>query len=314
MNSQDRAQLFAKGADSTLALLVYAAAAIALMVLDRKWGYLNDVRAASQSLARPIWALAEMPEKIADASQTYLGDRAALAQKLNALAETSLLQNTELLALRAQAAETKQIHALIGNDPLATSKGQIARVLSVDLDRYSQRIAIGRGTRDGVMVNSVLVDEKGLLGQVTEVGADTAIAILLSDVNHRVPAEIVRNGVRVYVVGLGADAMLAIDRMALNCDIKIGDQIQTSGLGGVFPAGLPIGSVASVSRADGDSFAQANLIPAAKLGLSKLVLVLPPRPNIGPVFDLAAHAAPTTTSAPNAPGLATISAPASTTN
>ncbi len=300
MNSPDRAQLFAKGADSTLALLVYAAAAIALMVLDRKWGYLNDVRAGSQSLAQPIWALAELPAKIADASQTYLTDRAELAEKLNAQAETALRQSTELLALRAQAAESVRVRALLGDEPLATSKGLIARVLSVDLDRYSQRIAIARGARDGVLVNSVLIDEKGLLGQVTEVGASTAIAILLSDVNHRVPAEIVRNGLRVYVVGLGRDAALALDRMALNADIKIGDQLQTSGLGGVFPAGLPIGHVVSVARADGDSFAQATLIPAARLGLSKLVLVLPPRPNIGPVFDLR-RAAPTISTVPNTP-------------
>lgn len=284
MDSQNRAQLFAKGADSTLALLIYAAAAIALMVLDRRLGYLNDMRATAQSIASPIWALAELPQKAIDASRTYLGERDVLEQRLEQLSEKSLRQSVELSLLRAKLNEVDQVQALLGESGSAPTQSVVARVLSLDLDRYSQRIAIGRGARDGIAVNATLVDQFGLLGQVTEVGANTSVAILLTDVNHRIPAEVVRSGLRVYVIGLG-NGKLAVDRMALTSDIKAGDQLRSSGMGGVFRAGLAIGEVLSVSHAPGDSFAQALVEPAAKMGLNKVVLVLAPEPTIGPLFE-----------------------------
>ena len=284
MDSHNRAQLFAKGADSTLALLVYAAAAIALMVLDRRLGYLNDVRATAQTIALPIWALAELPQKAMDASKTYLGERAELEQKLLQLGETSLVQSAELSELRAALTEANQVRALLGESGVAPERSIVARVMSLDLDRYSQRIAIGRGAQDGIAANSVLVDQDGLLGQVSEVGATTSVAILLTDVNHRIPAEVVRSGLRVYVVGLGS-GKLAVDRMALTSDIKAGDQLHTSGMGGIFPAGLAIGEVIQVTRASGDSFAQAQVTPAAKMGRNKVVLVLSPKPITGPLFE-----------------------------
>ena len=299
MDSQNRAQLFAKGADSTLALLVYAAAAIALMVLDRRLGYLNDVRATAQSLALPIWALAELPQKAMNASKTYLGERAELEHELLQLRETSLIQSAQLSELRTALIEAGEVRALLGESGLVPAGSIVARVMSLDLDRYSQRIAIGRGAQDGILVNSALVDQYGLIGQVTEVGASTSVAILLTDVNHRIPAEVVRSGLRVYVVGLGS-GMLAVDRMALTSDIKAGDQLRTSGMGGVFPAGLAIGNVVQVTHAAGDSFAQAQVQPAAKMELNKVVLVLSPRPVIGPLFEAIdnAQALPRTNVAP----------------
>ena len=302
MDSQNRAQLFAKGADSTLALLVYAAAAVALMVLDRRLGYLNDVRATAQSIALPIWALAELPQKASDAAKTYLGERANLELELVQLRETSLRQSAELSELHAALDDASQVRALLGESGIAPAHSIVARVLSLDLDRYSQRIAISRGANDGIATNSALIDQYGLMGQVTEVAARTSVAILLTDVNHRIPAEVVRSGLRVYVVGLGS-GMLAVDRMALTSDIKAGDQLRTSGMGGVFPAGLAIGQVLKVTHSSGDSFAQAEVKPAAKMGLNKVVLVLAPQPVIGPLFEppstANASAMPANNPAPN---------------
>ena len=300
MDSQNRAQLFAKGADSTLALLVYAAAAIALMVLDRRLGYLNDVRATAQSVARPVWALAELPKIAFDTSKTYLAVRGDLEQKLLQQSEISLRRSAEISELRAKLEEASQVRALLGEGKFAPAQSLVARVLSVDLDRYSQRIAIGRGSRDGVVMNSVLIDEYGLLGQITEVGESTSVAILLTDVNHRVPAELQRNGLRFYVLGLGSNGRLALDRIALTSDIKVGDRLQTSGMGGVFPPGLAIGEVIAVHHVAGDSFAQAELKPLAKLELNKVVLVLAPRPNLGPIFAPESEPADAATSGPAA--------------
>ncbi len=284
MDSQNRAQLFAKGADSTLALLIYAAAATALMVLDRRLGYLNDMRATAQSIALPVWTLAALPQKALDASKTYIGGRDVLEQQLVQLTEASLKQSAEISELRVKLDEASQVRALLGESGLARAQSVVARVLSVDLDRYSQRIAIDRGANDGIATNSTLVDQFGLLGQVTEVGSKTSVAMLLTDVNHRIPAEVVRSGLRIYVIGLG-NGRLAVDRMALTSDIKAGDQLRSSGMGGVFPAGLAIGEVLLVTHAPGDSFAQAQVQPTAKMALNRVVLVLSPRPTIGPLFE-----------------------------
>jgi rod shape-determining protein MreC len=295
--SDERAKLFATGADSTLALLAYAALAIVLMVLDRRSGYSNDLRATAQALARPVWALAELPARMLSSTQLYLEDRNLLDSRVKSLESALLVQNSQIFALRAQAEQTRAVRELLGSDDITAVRGQVARILSLDLNRFSQRIAINRGAAHGVIINAPLIDAQGLVGQVTELGSSSAVAILLTDINHRVPGEIVRNGLRVYVVGAGAgiatDQALTLDRMALSTDIKLGDKVQTSGMGGVFPAGLPIGEVTHIERTPGASFVLAQLRPAAKMALNKVVLVLAPAPAIGPLPPV--HPAPINT-------------------
>ena len=293
MNS-DRLQLFTKGADSTLALLAYAALAIAIMVLDRRLGYLNDVRATSQSWVAPIWQLAELPSKTSDAAVLYFSDRHDLELQRQALERERVKDRTAIALLRAQLREFDAIKTLLGEADLSQVQGQIARVLRVDLDRQGQRIALSLGKAQGIALNAVVVDELGLVGQVMEVGMDSSVAILITDERHQVPAELVRNGLRTFVIGNGAQSDLSLNRIAQTSDVQIGDRVQTSGLGGVFPAGLAIGEVSAIHRSPDVALMQADVKPASKLSLGKVVLILPPLATITPTAKVESPAATAT--------------------
>lgn len=294
MANSDRLQLFTKGADSTLALLAYAAVAIAFMVLDRRLGYLNDLRATSQSWVAPIWYLAEAPSNSVSAAALYFSDRYQLDQKRQELERERVQNRTEIALLRAQLQEVSAVKTLLGETDVAQVPGQVARVLRVDLDRQGQRIALSLGRNQGVTPNAVVVDELGLLGQIVEVGADSSVAILITDQRHQVPAELERNGLRTFVIGNGAQSDLSLNRIAQTSDVQVGDRVLTSGMGGVFPAGLLIGEISALHRSPDVALMQADVRPASKLAFGKVVLILAPRAAVRP------HAAPLEPNSPTA--------------
>jgi rod shape-determining protein MreC len=281
--ASERSPLFDSGAQNTLLLLVYAAIAIALMVLDRRMGYLNDLNAARHSLAQPIWSLAQAPGRLSDLISGYVSDRNTLQAEIEQQHALLLSQTTQISALNAQIMQDQALRELVGSINLEVTEGIVARVLSLDLGRYTHRFAINRGADDGLKMNAVLVDKKGLIGQVSELGPHTAVAVLISDSSHRVPARIRRNGTRVTVAGMGQNTFLQLDRMALTTDVKVGDWLETSGLGGVFPAGITIGQVQSLTREQSDRFLGAQVSPAANLLLDDMLIVLPPIPATGPL-------------------------------
>ena len=280
MANSDRLQLFTKGADSTLALLAYAAVAIAIMVLDRRLGYLNDMRATSQSWVAPIWHLAEVPGKATSAALVYFSDRYDLELQRQQLERQRVQDRAEIALLRARLQDFAAIRTLLGENDLSLVSGKVARVLRVDLDRQGQRIALSLGKNQGIMLNAVVVDELGLVGQIMEVGANSSAAILITDERHQVPAELVRNGLRTFVIGNGSQNDLSLNRIAQTSDVQVGDLVQTSGMGGVFPAGLAIGVVSAVHRSPDAALMQADVKPASKLALGKVVLILPPLASV----------------------------------
>lgn len=280
--SPDRAVLFAQRADGTLALLVYLAMAIALMVIDRRFAYLGELRSSVQTLVKPVWSFASIPAQAVEQTRLYFTDKQRLAERADALQRDLLLRSQELLALRAQAREYARLRELVGNIDVLELRGQVARVIAVDLDPYSQRIALDRGQAQGVVAGAILLDQFGVVGQVIEPGPSSSVAILISDVNHSIPAEVARNGLRLLVVGTGQADLLRVESVALTGDLRADDLLYSSGLGGVFPPGLPIGRVVRVYRAPGASFARADVQPLARLDTGREVLVLPPRPAVGP--------------------------------
>jgi rod shape-determining protein MreC len=305
VSEQDRVKLFAKGADSTLTLVVLAALAIALMVLDRRLGYLQEVRKRSYNAVQPMWALAAMPARASRAVQSYFSDRSELERNNQALRRELIVRQTEALQLRAELETRIQVQALIGRSDIRALNAQIARISNVDLDRYTHRIALDKGAAEGVMLGSVLLDQGGIMGQVIEVFNHGCVAILVSDPNYRVPVRVKRNGLRLYVDGDGRSDFLQLSSATNTADVREGDVLLSSGLGGIFPSGLPVGVVQKISFLPGQNFLSANVLPAAKLNTSAEVLILPPAPVSGPVGSPAG----TSAGAPNnAPVAATTSA------
>lgn len=150
----------------------------------------------------------------------------------------------------------------------------VADLLTIDLDPFSQQVVINKGGRYGVFEGQPVLDATGVMGQVTMVSPFSSRVILLTDPSHGVPVQINRNGLRAVVTGRGLGEPLQLEHLPHNADIRKGDLLVTSGLGGRFPVGYPVGKVVSITLPQGKSFAEIKVEPAAKLSTSREVLLV----------------------------------------
>lgn len=283
----DTATLFAEGTVSTLRLIVYLALAVALMVLDHRAGWLQALRRhAGQTLVEPAWRIAALPADVARAARTAVATQDSLASENRVLREQLLLAQTRLNRLDVLVAQNERLKALLDAQKNLGLSVQFARLVDVDLDPFRHRIVLDVGRNQGVVVGQPVIDAHGVMGQVIEVLADTAIVMLITDPTHAVPVVIERTGLRTIAYGSGAIDRLELPNIPISADVAVGDRLMTSGLGGRFPAGFPLGKIRSVSNAESGMFAAAVAQPSAALDRSGEVLLLgdqpqpygPPRP------------------------------------
>lgn len=281
----ERNDFFNKNADSTLALLVYCAIAVALVVVDRRLNYLAQTRQSVLDWVRPIWQLSEMPARLARSAEGYFIDRNNLLAANARLRTDYLLQQQELFQLRSQNQSQVRLARLISaiEAQPELANGQFARVMALDFSTNQHRLVINQGSSSGLAINSIAIDEGGLVGQVETLGTSIASLILVSDPAHRIPAQIYAGGERFYVAGMGNTRTLVVEKLSLNAAVNLGDTVQTSGLGGVFPEGIPIGTVVKLDKIEGEGLLRIEISPAAKLNALREVYLLPPSPAVGPI-------------------------------
>jgi rod shape-determining protein MreC len=185
-------------------------------------------------------------------------------------------RETDLKLLRLESIEQENIRlrALLNAAPPDSERVQAAIVMRVDLDAVRHRVLVDRGTRDGVAPGQPVIDAGGVYGQTMHTGPMTTEVILLSDPNHAMPVQIERNGLRTIAVGTGDPQRLSLPYLPRNADVQVDDLLVSSGLGGVFPAGLPVGRVAEVRRDPSQPLAIVGARPAAALDRDREVLLL----------------------------------------
>ena len=261
----------------TLRLLAYLALAIALIVLDHRGGWLAQIRARGELVVQPLWWLAGAPARIGDEVRDNASTRAQLADENRILRNALLISGARLSRLQAAAAENARLRGLLGAGQRGGLDVQLAPILDVDLDPTRQRLILDAGSRDGVQVGQSVIDAGGVLGQITGVTAGTATVLLITDPDHAVPVVVARNGVRLVAYGKGRSDRLELANIPLSSDVKVGDSIVTSGLGGRFPAGFAVGTVMSLQPDDSRAFLVGQLKPAAQLDRGRDVLLLKSR-------------------------------------
>jgi rod shape-determining protein MreC len=293
----ERSDFFNKGANSTLALMIYCALAVALIVIDRKMNYLAQSRQAVLNWVAPVWRLAEVPSLLFRAGEGYFIDRRALVQNYDALKVEYLRQQQELLALRSEKLAANRLSQLVQsiNAQPSIAGGVFARVMALDFANDRNQLAINRGRTHGVLPGTVVLNELGLVGQVFSAADQLSTVILISDPKHRIPAQVRGGGERFYVAGMGEAQQLSIDQLAPTSRVALGDFVETSGLGGIFPEGIPIGRIMALDKVEGEGVLRASVAPAAMLTQLREVYLIAPVPAVGPLPA-------TTLSAPNAAG------------
>ena len=304
----DNATLFAEGTVSTLRLIVYLAFAVALMVLDHSGRYLELLRHTGSVLVEPLYRLAAFPADVARAARTAVATQDRLAGENRALREQLLLAQARLNRLDALVAQNARLKDLLDAQKNLGLSVQFARLIDVDLDPFRHRIVLDVGAHQGIVVGQPVIDAHGVMGQIVEVLPNIAVAMLITDPTHAIPVVVERTGLRTIAYGSGAIDRLQLPNISISADLKPGDKLLTSGLGGRFPAGFPVGEIRSVSADQSGMFAIAIARPAAALDRSGEVLLLRDQPQpygppalqdeIGPPANLAGSAPAATTTSP----------------
>ncbi len=257
-----------------LRLGVLAGIALMLMTVDQRTPFAEPLRAAFAVALYPLQLAVHAPT----AASLWIGEmfkaRTTLQHDNRALRGEQMRLQTSLARLESLQAENARLKRLLH---AATHPGihtQMARLLAVDLDANRHQFLIDKGGRDGVYLGQPLMDSHGLLGQVLLVNPMTANVLLLTDPRHALPVQVNRNGLRTLAVGIGRPDRLELPYLPNNADIRVGDLLVSSGIGGRFPADYPVAQVTHVEFDPGKPFAEVAARPAAQLDRGREVLLL----------------------------------------
>jgi rod shape-determining protein MreC len=254
--------------------LLLAIVCVALMMLDRREQHLVRVRQTLSVVVYPVRVLVDLPFSTWSSLRDTFAARDALIAENQQLRRARLETEFRLQRLEALEMENARLRRLLESTERVAERSLVAEILSVDLDPYRQRFDLNRGLVDGVYVGQALIDAQGVVGQVVRVGPLTSEAVLITDADHAVPVSLNRNGVRTIAVGTGDSGRLRLPYLTNNADVEIGDLLISSGLGGVFPAGYPVGRVIAVERRPDQAFADVIAEPASALDRDREVLLV----------------------------------------
>src|SRR5882672_10065441 len=232
------------GVSAGVRFLLLSVFCLALMVLDQRDQHLSRVRGALNLVVYPVRVVVDFPFSAWSSLRTTFAARGSLIAENEQLKRERLNSEFRLQRLAALEMENARLRQLLDSQARVGSRALIAEILAVDLDPYRQRFDLNRGLVDGVYVGQALIDAQGVVGQVVRVGPLTAEAVLITDADTAVPVSVNRNGLR--TIAVGDSGRLRLPYLVNSADIKVGDLLVSSGLGGVFPAGYPVGHVVEV--------------------------------------------------------------------
>lgn len=266
----------------TLKLGIFLILSVVMLMVDHQSDELKPVRSAFSTVLRPLELIAELPSGLGQVG-AYFSTRATLEDENKRLQKEQLLLMARLQRLAALESENMRIRALLQSSKRLTEEVLIAEIQETSNDPYRHYLRLNKGGVDGIYEGQPLIDAHGILGQVVSVSLLNSEAIMITDADHSIPVEINRNGLRTIAQGQGSDR-LRLPYLPLNADIREGDLVVSSGLGGRYPAGYPVGTVVEVHRYPGEEFLEVYASPAAHIHHGREVLLVKQPPDVSSSF------------------------------
>jgi rod shape-determining protein MreC len=261
------------GFSAGVRFLLLAVVCVALMILDSRQQHLVRVRQALSVVVYPVLMVVDLPSRAWYSLRDTFAARDALITENRQFRSERLEAEARLQRLDALEMENARLRELLQSKARVGSRALVAEILSVGHDPYRQRRDINRGFVDGVFVEQAVIDAQGVVGQVVRVGPFTSEFVQITDADHAVPVSVNRNGLRTTAFGTGDNRRLRLE-VTNNADIQEGDLLISSGLGGVFPSGYPVGRVLEVKLRPGQSFAEVIAEPMSALDRDREVLLV----------------------------------------
>jgi len=244
------------------------------MVMDRRFQHLSTLRTTLAVLVYPIQALADVPLRWVQDAKGRLADERCLREENAGLHRENLLLAARVQRLASLEAENMRLRDLLGSSFKVGERVMIAEILSVDLDPGRQQVLLDKGERSGVFVGQPVLDANAVMGQVIRTNPFASMVLLITDSEHALPVELMRNGLRTIAAGTGVGNELELLHISKNADVRVGDLVVTSGMGGRFPPGYPVARVTSVGHDPGNPFLAVVAEPTAKLDRTREALLV----------------------------------------
>jgi rod shape-determining protein MreC len=261
-------------AAQTARLMLYGLLAVVLMAMDQRGHYVPRIRSMAEYLVEPVYHVMEWPVRAMRNLFGQFQSRRSLRHENDDLRQRLLGQQGALQRLETVLEENRRLRALIDGAEGQTFEFQFAELVQVDLDPFSHKVMVDRGSNDGVQIGQVVIDGAGVMGQVEDVHPHFSEIRLISDPNHALPVQINRTGLRTVAFGTGDTGALLLPSVPRQADVREGDLVVTSGLGNRFPGGYPVAVVSRVNRDEGLTFVQVEATPLAALDRGREVLLI----------------------------------------
>jgi rod shape-determining protein MreC len=274
--------LFKQGAPARVKVTVFACISIALLMLDARVHMLDLVRKTAGTVLYPLQMLALVPRDASANMGSYFSTLAALQKEVRELKSAQVAAAQQLQQAQLQMAENAQLRRLMGAREHLPVKSMMSEILYDARDPATRKVVLDRGTRQGVVLGLPVIDNAGVVGQVTRVFPFTSEVTLLTDKEQAIPVQVLRNGLRSVAYGRGQSGVLDLRFMAPNADIVVGDVLITSGMDGIYPAGLAVAKVVQVESNAGGVFGRVVCQPLAGIDRNRQLLILMAAPDVLP--------------------------------
>ncbi|WP_081897531.1 rod shape-determining protein MreC [Massilia sp. BSC265] len=279
--------LFKQGAPARVKAIVFALISVMLLVVDARYQTLASVRQVAATVLYPLQMAALLPREALGNMAGYFSSISSLQKEVHELKTQQLAQARLLQQAQLQMAENAQLRRLMDAKQHLPVQAQMTEILYDARDPSTRRIVIDRGSRHDVVPGLPVIDHAGVVGQVTRVYPFTSEVTLLTDRDQAIPVQVLRSGLRSIAYGRGQSGLLDLRFVVANADIQVGDVLVTSGLDGMYPAGLAVAKVVQVESVAGGTFGRVVGQPLGGIDRNRQLLIimsqsnLPPKPQAG---------------------------------
>lgn len=280
MDSTQTFQVFNRGPGPAARLVFFAVLSVLLMFVDTRFRYLESARSALSVLVSPIQYLATLPNSLLLQGREFLVRQGSLLNENKALHFQHERDAAQLMQWKSLLQENQQLRNLLALQQRNQFNAQFVEIVYAERDVFKRKLLVNKGSLANLQAGQVVMDDQGIIGQVTRVYPLLSEVTLLTEKDYAVPVQVQRTGVRSVAFGAGDTSHLTLRYMPVSTDIVKGDVLVTSGIDGIYPPGIPVAQVEKIERDAAYPFARISCLPLGGVDKHRQVLVLSALPKL----------------------------------
>jgi len=280
MDSTQSFQFFNRGPSPAVRLVFFSVLSLLLLFVDARYRYLESTRSALSVLISPVQRLATLPSVVWQQTGEFFTMQRSLVDENKSLHlqhESDAAQLSQWLALQQ---ENLQLRNFLALPQRSEFNSQLAEIVYAERDVFRRRVLINKGANANIQIGRVVMDDIGVVGQITRVYPWLSEVTLITEKDHAVPVQVLRNGLRTIVFGAGDTSQLSLRYMPISSDIQNGDVLVTSGVDGIYPPGIPVAKVVKIERDAAYPFARVICLPVSGVDKHRHLMVLSDLPKL----------------------------------